>query len=87
MKRDTKKGLIKKHQMHEKDTGSPNVQVAVLTGRINDLSEHLKSHPKDEHSRRGLLGLVGQRTKHLKYLRLHKKEEYDALILELGLRK
>lgn len=87
MNRDTKKGLISKHQTHAKDTGSPNVQVAVLTERINILSEHLKSHPKDEHSRRGLLGLVGQRTKHLKYLRLHKKDDYDTLIAALKLRK
>ncbi len=87
MNRDTKKSLISNHQVHQKDTGSPNVQVAVLTERINMLSEHLKSHPKDEHSRRGLLGLVGKRTKHLKYLRLHKKEDYDALLIALKLRK
>lgn len=87
MNRDTKKSLISKHQTHEKDTGSPNVQVAVLTERINVLSEHLKSHPKDEHSRRGLLGLVGRRTKHLNYLRLHKKDEYQDLIASLKLRK
>lgn len=87
MKRDTKKVLIGKHQTHQKDTGSPNVQVAVLTERINTLSEHLVSHPKDEHSRRGLLGLVGKRRKHLNYLKLHKKEDYESLLDALKLRK
>lgn len=76
-----------KHGVHQKDTGSSHVQVAVLTERINELSKHLELHPKDDHSRRGLLGLVGKRRKHLNYLRLHKKEDYEALLKNLKLRK
>ncbi|MBU1152045.1 30S ribosomal protein S15 [Patescibacteria group bacterium] len=87
MKRDTKKKVITKHGVHEKDTGSSNVQVAVLTERINELSQHLETHPKDDHSRRGLLGLVGKRRKHLQYLRMNKKEDYEGLIKTLKLRK
>jgi small subunit ribosomal protein S15 len=87
MKRDKKKKVIKKHQAHEKDTGSSEVQVAVLTERINELSKHLEDHPKDDHSRRGLLGLVGKRRKHLQYLRLNKKEVYDEVVKKLKLRK
>ena len=66
MKRDQKKKILKKHGAHEKDTGSSQVQVAILTERINELSKHLETHPKDDHSRRGLLGLVGKRRTHLK---------------------
>lgn len=87
MKRDKKKKLISKHGIHEKDTGSSQVQVAVLTERINELSKHLEDHPKDDHSRRGLLGLVGARRKHLNYLRLKDKDQYDKLLKELKLRK
>lgn len=87
MKRDKKKKLIGKYGVHQKDTGSSQVQVAVLTERINELSKHLEEHPKDDHSRRGLLSLVGKRRKHLNYLRIHKKEDYDKMILELKLRK
>lgn len=78
---------MSKHGVHDKDTGSSQVQVAVLTERINELSEHLESHPKDDHSRRGLLGLVGKRRKHLNYLRLHKKDDYEKLLKDLKLRK
>lgn len=76
-----------KHGVHQKDTGSSHVQIAVLTERINELSKHLELHPKDDHSRRGLLGLVGKRRKHLNYLRLHKKEDYEGLLKSLKLRK
>ncbi len=87
MQREQKKKLFKKYGFHEKDTGSSKVQAAILTERINELSQHLEAHPKDDHSRRGLLGLVGKRRKHLNYLRLQKKEEYEQLIKELKLRK
>lgn len=82
-----KKKVITSYGVHAKDTGSSQVQVAVITERINDLSEHLKAHPKDTHSKKGLLGLVGKRRKHLSYLKMHKKEDYEKLILELKLRK
>lgn len=87
MKRDSKKKIMGKYGVHEKDTGSSQVQVAILTTRINELSKHLEAHPKDDHSRRGLLALVGTRRKHLNYLRLHKKEDYEKLLAELKLRK
>ncbi|MCX6734552.1 MAG: 30S ribosomal protein S15 [Candidatus Peregrinibacteria bacterium] len=87
MKRDKKKKLMTKHGIHEKDTGSSQVQVAILTERINELSGHLELHPKDDHSRRGLLGMVGKRRKHLNYLRLHDKVEYEKLLKDLKLRK
>lgn len=78
---------IKKTQRHEGDTGSPEVQVAVLTRRIEELSAHLDKNRKDKHSRRGLLGLVAQRRQHLKYLEGHNKRQYGALIKKLGLKK
>lgn len=87
MKREQKKKVIGSYGVHAKDTGSSQVQVAILTERINELSKHLEGHPKDDHSRRGLLGLVGKRRKHLNYLRIHKKDEYDRLLQELKLRK
>ncbi len=87
MKRDKKKKLMSKYAKHNGDTGSSQVQVAILTERINELSEHLDKHPKDDHSRRGLLGLVGKRRKHLKYLQLHDKDKYDELLQKLKLRK
>ena len=87
MKSDAKKKVIKKHQVHEKDTGSPQVQVAVLTQQINDLSEHLKTHPKDNHSRRGLIQMVGKRRGLLNYLRNKSKEAYDEMVDKLKLRK
>ena len=87
MKRNKKKKVITKYSTHKKDTGSSHVQVAVLTERINELSKHLEDHPKDDHSRRGLLALVGKRRKHLNYLRLHKKEDYEKMLKSLKLRK
>lgn len=87
MKHDEKKKLIGKHQLHQKDTGSSHVQIAILTKRINDLTEHLKVHKKDNHSRRGLFLMVGKRRKLLNYLKNNKKGEYDTLVKELDLRK
>ena len=75
------------HRLHDKDTGSAEVQVALLTQRINDLSEHFKVHGKDHHSRRGLLALVSQRRSLLDYLRRTGPERYQALIERLGLRR
>lgn len=79
--------ITKEYQVHERDTGSPEVQVALLTTRINQLIEHLKVHKHDEHSRRGLLKLVGQRRRHLAYLSRKDQERYRQLIDRLGLRK
>lgn len=79
--------IITEYQTHEGDTGSPEVQVAVLTFRINDLNEHLKIHKKDFHSRRGLLKMVGQRRNLLGYLKSKDLERYRTLIARLGLRK
>ncbi len=87
MKREDKKKLIKKHQKHDKDTGSPEVQATILTARINSLTEHLKTHKKDVHSRRGLLKLVGQRRTHLQYLKRKNKETYENLVKKLKIRK
>ena len=86
---DTSKKLeiIEKYKPHEGDTGSPEVQVALLTERINHLNEHLASHKKDFHSRRGLLLMVGQRRNMLNYLKMKDIERYRALIAELNLRK
>ena len=82
-----KQEVIVKHQKHETDTGSPEVQVALLSERITYLTEHFKSHPKDHHSRRGLLKLVGQRRRLLNYLRKIDRVRYHELIQSLGLRK
>jgi len=82
-----KAATIQQHRLHETDTGSPEVQVAILTERINHLTEHLKVHKKDHHSRRGLLMLVGRRRRLLDYLRHNDVERYRALIAELGLRR
>jgi small subunit ribosomal protein S15 len=79
--------IIKKHARSEGDTGSPEVQVAILTARIRYLTEHFRAHHKDHHSRRGLLSLVGQRRRLLKYLRVNNDDRYQALIKELGLRR
>ena len=87
MKRENKKKVIKKYAAHPKDTGSPQVQIAILTERINQLSLHLESHNKDNHSRRGLLMMVGKRRKLLNYLRLNQKESYEELLSKLKLRK
>jgi small subunit ribosomal protein S15 len=84
---ESKRNLIEKHRQHESDTGSPEVQVALLTERINQLSEHFKTHVKDHHSRRGLLKLVSQRRRMLDYLRGTNPARYQALISELGLRR
>ncbi len=82
-----KKEIIDKFRIHEKDTGSSGVQIALLTKRINDLTDHFKIHPKDHHSRRGLLKLVGQRRHLLNYLSRKDPSQYKTLIQGLGLRK
>ena len=82
-----KKGIIDRFKIHEKDTGSPEVQIALLTSRIKYLTEHFKLHKKDHHSRRGLLKLVGQRRRLLNYLKRKDVEKYRDLIKELGIRK
>ena len=87
MTTERKAEIIKEYQTKEGDTGSPEVQVAILTYRINDLNEHLKVHKKDHHSRRGLLKMVGQRRGLLNYLKEIDIERYRAIIAELGLRK
>ena len=79
--------VIENSRVHETDTGSPEVQVAILTNRINHLTEHMKQHPHDYHSNRGLLKMVGQRRNLLKYLQKKDVERYRALIAKLGLRK
>ena len=82
-----KQDLIKKYQLHEGDTGSPEVQIAILTAKITYLTDHLKQHPKDHHSRRGLLKMVGQRRGLLDYLKKTDIERYRSLIERLGIRK
>ncbi len=84
---EKKQELVQKFKRHEKDTGSPEVQVALLTERITYLTEHFKTHKKDHHSRRGLLKLVGQRRRLLDYLRSFDAGRYKVLIDELGIRK
>ncbi len=84
---DRKEALIQKFARHEKDTGSPEVQIAILTERIRYLTEHLKTHKHDQHSRRGLLKLVGQRRRHLRYISRKDPEAYRQLLGELGLRR
>ncbi|MCB9809471.1 30S ribosomal protein S15 [Candidatus Peribacteria bacterium] len=83
----SKKDVITQYQTHKKDTGSTPVQVAVLTQRIASLTEHLKENHKDQHSRRGLIGLVGKRRKLLRYMEMHDPKAHAALVKELGLRK
>ena len=85
--KEAKSEIFKKHGRHEPDTGSPEAQIAMLTERINQLTEHLRTHAKDHYSRRGLLKLVGQRRRFLNYLQKHDLEGYRALIKELGLRR
>lgn len=87
MKRDTKKKIITKHAKHQKDTGSAKIQVALLTTRINELTDHLKAHKKDEHSRRGLLSMVGKRRRLLNYVKGKSADQYQELIDSLKLRK
>ena len=83
----TETAEIKELQLHPKDTGSADVQVALLTRRITELTEHLKTHVKDHHSRRGLLKMVGQRRRLLDYLKDRDSKRYDKLIERLGLRR
>jgi small subunit ribosomal protein S15 len=84
---EKKKSIIERHRLHDSDTGSPEVQIALLTDRIAHLTEHFKVHKKDHHSRRGLLKLVGQRRRLLDYLKSKDVERYKQLIAELGIRK
>jgi small subunit ribosomal protein S15 len=83
---DIKNEVISGYKRHDSDTGSPEVQIALLTTRIQQLTEHLKAHKHDNHSRRGLLKLVGQRRRHLRYLNKTNPEGYRELIQRLGLR-
>ena len=85
--KERKAELVSKHGRGEADTGSPEVQVALMTERINELTEHLRTHTKDHHSRRGLLMLVGKRRRLLRYLERSDVERYRALVADLGLRR
>ena len=85
--KDKREEIISSYRMHETDTGSPEVQVALLTARITELTDHLRTHKKDHHSRRGLLKLVGQRRRTLAYLNKTDVERYRTVIARLGLRK
>lgn len=87
MRKEQKTEVITEYATHEGDTGSPEVQIAILTKRINDLQEHFKAHKKDHHSRRGLLRMVGRRRNLLNYLQKKDIERYRALIARLGIRK
>jgi small subunit ribosomal protein S15 len=87
MVQEKKVELVQKYRRHDKDTGSPEVQVALLSERIGYLTEHFKTHKKDHHSRRGLLKLVGQRRRLLDYLRTVDQNRYKSLIEQLGIRK
>ncbi len=84
--KETKEQVIDQYKLHEGDTGSPEVQIALLTFRINSVNEHLKTHKKDHHSRRGLLKMVGQRRNLLRYLQNSNIERYRSLIEKLGIR-
>ncbi len=84
---EVKKEIINTHKLHENDTGSPEVQIAILTERIKNLTEHFKVHKKDHHSRRGLLKLVGQRRRLLNYLNKKDIERYRTIVSKLNLRK
>ena len=87
MTKEEKQSIMAEYAVHEGDTGSPEVQIALLTKRINDLTEHLKVHKKDHHSRRGLLKMVGHRRNLLAYLQKADIERYRAIIAKLGIRK
>ena len=87
MTKEQKDQIIKEYAIHEGDTGSADVQIAILTFRINELNEHLKTHKKDHHSRRGLLMMVGKRRGLMNYLKSQDIERYRALVAKLGLRK
>ena len=84
---EPKSKILQDYKIHEKDTGSPEVQIALLTGRITELTEHLKTHKKDHSSRRGLLKMVGKRNSLLKYLTREDRTRYTQIISKLGLRK
>ena len=85
--KETKTQVIAENRTHETDTGSPEVQIAILTARISQLTEHLKEHPKDNHSRRGLFKMIGKRRSLLDYLMKKDIERYRAVIAKLGIRK
>ncbi|UCE80096.1 MAG: 30S ribosomal protein S15 [Nitrospiraceae bacterium] len=85
--KDNKAALINDFRVHDSDTGSPEVQIAILSKRIGYLTEHFKTHTKDHHSRRGLLKLVGRRRKLLDYLKTSDRRRYDEIIARLGIRK
>ena len=87
MRKEEKTAVIEANRLHETDTGSPEVQIAVLTKRIADLTEHLKEHKKDNHSRRGLFKMVGRRRSLLNYLKKNDIERYRAIVEKLGIRK
>ena len=87
IRKEEKTAVIEANRIHATDTGSPEVQVAILTARIQELTEHLKVHKKDNHSRRGLLKMVGQRRKMLNYLQKKDIERYRSIIARLGIRK
>jgi small subunit ribosomal protein S15 len=84
--KDTKTKLIGSHRLHGSDTGSPEVQIAILTERVVMLTEHLKVHKKDKHSRRGLIKMVNERRRHLDYLAKYHKPRYEKIVADLGLR-
>ena len=85
--KDQKTAVIEANRTHENDTGSPEVQIAILTRRISDLTEHLKVHKKDNHSRRGMYKMIGKRRNLLNYLKKNDIERYRAVIDKLGIRK
>lgn len=87
LRKEEKTAVIEANRKHDKDTGSPEVQIAILTKRINDLTEHMKVHKKDHHSNRGLLKMVGRRRNLLNYLQKKDIERYRAIVAKLGLRK
>lgn len=86
LNKEQKQKLVSNFRLHERDTGSPEVQIAILTERINLLTEHLKVHKKDKHSRRGLIKMVNERRRHLQYLAKHHQERYEKIVTSLGLR-
>ena len=87
LRKEEKTAVIEANRLHEQDTGSPEVQIAILTKRINELTDHIKVHQKDHHSRRGLLKMVGHRRNLLSYLQKKDIERYRAIIAKLGIRK
>ncbi len=87
LRKEEKTGVIETNRLHETDTGSPEVQIAILTKRINELTEHLKIHSKDHHSRRGLFKMIGHRRNLLNYLKNKDIERYRSTIAKLGIRK